>query len=414
MGFFDRLQHAWNVFNARDPTDKKQWSQSFWSGTNSIRPDRVTVRPSTERSIVSALYNRIAIDVASIPIHHVRIDSNGRYKENMVSSLEECLTVEANKDQTGRELIQDVVMSLCDEGCVAIVPVDTSVNPESGSFTIESLRVGKIVQWSPDRILVNVYNDRVGERQDVWIAKKDCAIVENPLYSVMNEPNSTLKRLIRKMNILDTIDEQTGSNKLDIIIQLPYSVRGDLRRQQANDRLKDIEVQLSGSKYGIAYIDSTEHVTQLNRAAENNLFEQVDYLTNMLYFQLGLDETVFNGTADEKTMLNYHNRTIEPILSAITNNMHRKFLTKTARTQGQAIMFFRDPFRLVPVEQIAEIADKFTRNEILSPNEIRSIIGYKPVDDPQADELRNRNLNKTEGGEGPVTTDNESDESVFK
>lgn len=421
MEFLDRLQHAWNVFRERDPT-KSNRSQYSWTGSNSRRPDRTTIRPSTERSIVSAIYNRIAIDVASIPIHHVRIDANGRYKENINSSLEDCLTVEANKDQTGRELIQDAVMSLCDEGCVAIVPVDTSINPDTGSFSIESLRVGKIVEWAPDRVLVNLYNDQNGERQDVWVTKKTCAIVENPLYAVMNEPNSTLKRLIHKMNILDNIDEQIGSNKLDIIIQLPYSVKSDIRKQQANSRLKDIEMQLSGSKFGIAYIDSTEHVTQLNRPAENNLFDQVDYLTQMLHSQLGLDETVFNGTADEKTMLNYHNRTIEPILSAITNNMHRKFLSKTARTQGQAIMFFRDPFRLVPVEQMAEIADKFTRNEILSPNEIRAIIGYKPVNDERADELRNRNLNKTEGGDGPIAStegDNDlniepSGNSVFK
>lgn len=418
MGFIDTLQHAWNVFRARDPT-KEERKYFYWQGSNSIRPDRTTVRPSTEKSIVIALFNRIAIDVASIPIHHVRVDANGRYKEEIKSSLENCLTVEANKDQTGRELIQDIVMSLCDEGCVAIVPVDTSIDPDNGSYSIETLRVGKIVEWAPDRVLVNLYNDQVGERQDVWVPKRNCAIVENPLYAVMNEPNSTLKRLIRKMNIMDTIDEQTGSNKLDIIIQLPYSVKSDIRRQQADARLKDIEMQLSGSKYGIAYIDSTEHVTQLNRAAENNLFEQVDYLTTMLYSQLGLDETVFNGTADEKTMLNYHNRTIEPILSAITNNMHRKFLTKTARSQGQAIMFFRDPFRLVPVEQMAEIADKFTRNEILSPNEIRAIMGYKPVDDERADELRNRNLNKSEGMDGPLATtrngdDSSSSDSVFK
>lgn len=394
MGLFDSLQHAWNVFREREPTRSRRTTINYWHGTSSIRPDRVTIQISTERSIIASIYNRIAIDVASVPIHHVRVDENGRYKEQMVSSLENCLSVEANKDQTGRELIQDVVLSLCDEGCVAIVPVDTDVDPDTGSFSIESLRTGKIVEWAPDSIQVNIYNDRIGERQDVWVPKKSCAIIENPLYTVMNEPNSTLKRLIRKLNLLDAIDEQNGSNKLDIIIQLPYSVKSDIRRQQASERLKDIEMQLSGSKYGIAYIDSTEHVTQLNRPAENHLMDQINYLTNMLYSQLGLDESVFNGTADEKTMLNYHNRTIEPILSAITDNMHRKFLTKTARTQGQSIMFFRNPFRLVPVEQIAEIADKFTRNEILAPNEIRAIIGYKPVDDERANELRNRNLNR--------------------
>lgn len=410
MGLFSSLQHAWNVFRERDPTKKRSWN-NFWAGTNSMRPDRVTIRPSTERSIIAAIYNRIAIDVASIPIHHVRVDNNGRYKENIKSSLENCLSVEANKDQTGRELIQDVVLSLCDEGCVAIVPVDTNIDPVNNSFSIESMRVGKIVEWSPDSILVNLYNDKVGERQDIWVPKKIAAIVENPLYAVMNEPNSTLKRLIAKMNILDAIDEQSGSNKLDVIIQLPYSVKSDLRRQQAEDRLKDIEVQLTGSKYGIAYIDATEHVTQLNRPVENNLMDQIDYLTQMLYSQLGMDETVFNGTADEKTMLNYHNRTIEPILSAITSNMHRKFLTRTARTQGQAIMFFRDPFRLVPVEQMAEIADKFTRNEVLSPNEIRAIIGYKPVDDERANELRNRNLNQNENGMDAVTVDEDLEEN---
>lgn len=410
MGLFDSLQHAWNVFRERDPTKKANINTTFWQGTASIRPDRVSIRPSTERSIIISVYNRIAIDVASIPIHHVRVDKNGRYKERIDSSLERCLSIEANRDQTGRELIQDVVMSLCDEGCVAIVPVDTDIDPDTGSFSIESLRTGKIVEWAPDKVLVNLYNENIGERQDVWVSKKACAIIENPLYSVMNEPNSTLKRLIRKINLLDAIDEQSGSNKLDIIIQLPYSVKGDVRRQQAESRLKDIEVQLTGSKYGIAYIDSTEHVTQLNRPAENNLMKHVEYLTQMLYSQLGLDENVFNGNADEKTMLNYHNRTIEPILSAITNNMHRKFLTKTARTQGQSIMFFRDPFRLVPVEQIAEIADKFTRNEILSPNEIRAIIGYKPVDDKRADELRNRNLNQEAGNNGPIATDGEEDD----
>lgn len=413
MGLRDTLQHAWNIFRARDPTDQRRKSNYWYHGT-SRRPDRVTIRPSTERSIINAIYNRIAIDVASVPIHHVRVDSNGRYKEQINSSLENCLSIEANKDQTGRELIQDVVFSLCDEGCVAIVPIDTDINPELGTFSIESMRTGKIVEWAPDDVLVNLYNDRIGERQDVWVPKKKCAIIENPLYAVMNEPNSTLKRLIQKMNIMDAVDAQIGSNKLDIIIQLPYTVRGEIRKQQADQRLKDVEIQLAGSKYGIAYIDSAEHVTQLNRPVENNLFEQVDYLTNMLYSQLGLDESVFNGTADEKTMLNYHNRTIEPILSAITNNMNRKFLTKTARTQGQAIMFFRDPFRLVPVEQMAEIADKFTRNEILSPNEIRAIIGYKPVNDPQADELRNRNLNKTEGQENASTNEKSNGSNNFE
>lgn len=407
MGLFDTIKHAWNIFTARDPT-KRNWTNS-WFGVNSIRPDRVTIRPSIERSIVAAIYNRIAIDVAAIPIHHVRVDKNGRYKETIKSSLEECLSIEANKDQTGRELIQDLVLSLCDEGCVALVPIETDIDPINKSFSIESLRVGKIVEWSPDSVLVQLYNDRVGEKQEVWVPKKICAIIENPLYAVMNEPNSTLKRLIAKMNILDAIDEQSGANKLDVIIQLPYSVKGDIRRQQAEERLKSIEMQLTGSKYGIAYIDSTEHVTQLNRPVENNLMDQIDYLTQMLYSQLGLDEGVFNGTADAATMLNYHNRTLEPFLSAIVQNMSRKFLTKTARTQGQSIMFFRDPFRLVPVDQIAEIADKFTRNEVLSPNEIRAIIGYKPVEDERADELRNRNLNQEGSSIDPLVANNEED-----
>lgn len=405
--FFDRLQHAWSVFRERDPT-LKRWNNSFF-GITSARPDRVVIRPGTERSIVASIYNRIAIDVASVPIHHVRVDKNGRYKETIRSALEERLNVEANVDQTGRELIQDAVLSLCDEGCIAIVPAWTNVDPMIASYDIESLRVGKILEWSPDAIQVSLYNEKVGERQDVWVPKKICAIIENPLYAVMNEPNSTLQRLIRKMNILDAIDEQSGANKLDVIIQLPYTVKGEIRKRQAEERLKNIEMQLTGSKYGIAYIDATEHVTQLNRPVENNLMDQIDYLTQMLYSQLGLDETVFNGTADEKTMLNYHNRTIEPLLSAITDNMVRKFLTKTARTQGQKIMFLRNVFRLVPVEQMAEIADKFTRNEILSPNEIRAIIGYKPVDDPKADELRNRNLNQNEGDQESVSVDEESD-----
>lgn len=410
MGVFDSIKHAWSIFTARDPT-RRRWNNNFF-GTTSIRPDRVVIRPGTERSIIASLYNRIAIDVASVPIHHVRVDKNGRYKETIDSSLEERLTVEANLDQTGRELIQDAVLSLCDEGCIAIVPIHTNIDPNTSSYAIEAMRVGKIVEWAPNAVLVSLYNEEAGERQDVWVPKKICAIIENPLYAVMNEPNSTLQRLIRKLNMLDAIDEQSSANKLDVIIQLPYTVKGELRKRQAEDRLKNIEMQLTGSKYGIAYIDATEHVTQLNRPVENNLMDQIDYLTQMLYSQLGLDETVFNGTADEKTMLNYHNRTIEPILSAITDNMDRKFLTKTARTQGQKIMFLRNVFRLVPVEQMAEIADKFTRNEILSPNEIRAIIGYKPVDDERADELRNRNLNQNEGGQEAVSVDEDEEIDV--
>lgn len=408
MRFFDRLSHAWNAFNGRDSV---RWhSGNYFGGMNSSRPDRLVIRPGTERSIVASIFNRIAIDVASVGIHHVRLDKNGRYKETINDGLNECLTHRANKDQSGRMLIQDTVLTLCDEGCAAIVPVDTSTDPRlSMSYEIESLRVGKIIQWAPDLIQVNLYNDRTGQREDIWLPKRMCAIIENPLYTIMNEPNSTLRRLIRKLNLLDAIDEQSASNKLDIIIQLPYSVKSELRRKEADERLKNIEMQLTGSKYGIAYIDATEHVTQLNRPVENNLLNQVDYLTNMVYSQLGMEESILNGTADEKTMLNYHNTTIEPMLSAIVDAMDIKFITKTAHTQGQAIKFFRDPFRLVPVGQLAEIADKFTRNEILSSNEVRAIIGYKPVDDPRADELHNANLNRSKE-ENPIVVDDTNDE----
>lgn len=409
MGFFTRLSHAWSAFNGREMDVSPR---NYFMSTSSIRPDRTMIRPGTERSIIASLYNRIAIDVAAITVQHVRLDKNGRYLEPIKDGLNYCLTRQANKDQTGRQLIQDIVLTLCDEGSAAIVPVDTTINPKvTSSYEIETMRCGKILQWSPDMVQVSLYNDRIGRREDIWVPKKICAIVENPLYLVMNEPNSTLRRLIRKLNLLDAIDEQSGSNKLDLIIQLPYSVKNPIKKKEANERLKDIEMQLTGSKYGITYIDATEHVTQLNRPVENNLLNQIDYLTNMLYSQLGMDETVFNGTADEKTMLNYHNRTIEPMLSAIVNAMDVKFITKTAHTQGQAIAFFRDPFRLVPAEQLAEIADKFTRNEILSSNEVRAIIGYKPVDDPRADELHNANLNRSKE-ENPVKveTDVEIDE----
>lgn len=407
MRFFDRLAHAWDAFTGKETG---RWANSqYFGGVSGLRPDRLLIRPGTERSIIASIYNRIAIDVASVSIQHVRLDENGRYKEPIKDGLNECLTHRANKDQSGRMLIQDVVLTLCDEGCAAIVPIDTSEDPfYTNSYEIESMRVGKVVQWAPDQIQINVYNDKSGQREDIWMPKRICAIVENPLYTIMNEPNSTLRRLIRKLNLLDAIDEQSGSNKLDLIIQLPYPVKNETRRRQADDRLKDIEMQLTGSKYGIAYIDNAEHVTQLNRPVENNLMDQIDYLTNMLYSQLGMDETVFNGTADEKTMLNYHNRTLEPILSAITDAIDIKFITKTARTQGQAIKFFRDPFRLVPVEQLAEIADKFTRNEILSSNEVRAIIGYKPVEDPRADELHNANLNRS-NEQDPIVVDSGDD-----
>lgn len=402
MSIGDRLMHAWNAFKNKDPTFEK-WNYNVSS--YGYRPDRPFLSLGNERSIIASIYNQIAIDVSSIGIHHVRLDQNGRYKENIASSLEECLTVSANKDQTGRALMIDAVTTLCDKGCIAIVPVDTSFDPKrSNSYEIQSLRVGTIVEWAPDYVQVHLYNDKTGEFEDVWCPKKSTAIVENPLYTIMNQPNSTLKRLIHKLNILDAIDNQSGSGKLDIIIQLPYTVKGELKTRQAEERRKAIEMQLTESKYGIAYIDGTEHVTQLNRPAENNLMTQIEYLTTQLYSQLGMDISIFNNTATEQTLLNYHNRTVEPIISAITDAMNRTFLTKTARTQGQAIRFFRDPFKLVPVNQIAEMADKLTRNEILSSNEVRAIIGYKPVDDPRADQLRNSNLNQQDGMV-PVSTD---------
>lgn len=401
MSISERLVHAWNAFRNKDPTPN---STNWFATTSGIRPDHPFIRPGTERSIISSVITRIATDVAAVDIKHVRVDQNGRYVETIPSKLEECLSVNANKDQTARQFIMDAVISLCDEGVIAIVPIDTTINPTvSNSYEIESLRVGKIIQWAPDMVQVHVYNDNTGQFEDIWCPKRTTAIVENPLYLVMNEPNSTLRRLIDKLNILDAVDRQSGSGKLDIIIQLPYTIKGDLRRQQAEQRRKDIEMQLVDSRYGIAYIDATEHVTQLNRPAENNLLTQVEYLTKELFAQLGLDQSIFNGTADEKTMLNYYNTVTEPMLAAIVNAMNWKFLTKTARTQGQAIKYFRDPFKLVPVSQIAEIADKLTRNEILSSNEVRAIMGYKPVDDPRADQLRNSNLNQQDGVT-PITT----------
>lgn len=401
MALTDRLQHAWNAFMTKDSGDDPS---IYMYGGSYYRPDRPIMHSGTERSIVTAVYNRIAIDVAAVNIQHVRLDEDGRFESVINSSLNRCLTLEANLDQTGRAFIQDATQSLLDEGCIALVPVDTSLDPKkTASFDIETLRVGKITEWFPDRVKVSIYNDKVGARQEVVLPKSFVGIVENPLYSVMNEPNSTLKRLIYKLNILDAIDKQSGSGKLDLIIQLPYVIRTEQKRKEAEKRRKDIEMQLAGSKYGIAYTDGTERVTQLNRPAENNLMSQITYLTSMLYGQLGITEEVVNGTADEKTMLNYYNRTIEPILSALTDEMKRKFLTKTARSQGQSIMFFRDPFRLVPMEEIANMADKFTRNEIVSSNEMRSAIGLKPVKDPRADELRNKNLNASDNAlQNPV------------
>lgn len=393
MGIRDRLQHAWNafVYNDNNYVDPQNLG-----GLSTFKPDRVHFSRGVERSIVTSVYNRLALDVSSIAIKHVRLDENGRFKEEVDSGLQNCLNVEANIDQTGRAFLQDVVMSMLDEGCVAIVPVDTTIDPaKSGSYEINTMRTGKILEWYPAHVRVRVYNDRKGIHEELVLPKSAVAIIENPLYAVINEPNSTMQRLIRKLNLLDVVDEQTSSGKLDLIIQLPYVIKTDARRKQAEERRKDIEMQLSGSKYGIAYTDGTERITQLNRPAENNLMKQVEYLTSMLYSQLGLTQSIMDGSADDKTMLNYYNRTVEPILAAITDEIKRKFLTKTARSQKQTIMYFRDPFKLTPVLDLAEIADKFTRNEIMTSNEIRQIVGMKPADDPSADELRNKNLNQS-------------------
>lgn len=396
-----RLKHAYNAFMNRDPTYTPTGS------SYSIRPDRPRLSRGNERSIVTSVFNRIALDVASIDIKHCRLDENRRYVEDIDSGLNNCLDLEANLDQTGRAFIQDVVMSMLDEGCVAIVPVDTTLNPKiTNSYDILSMRTGKILDWYPAHVRVRLYNDQTGDKEDILLPKSQVAIIENPLYAVINEHNSTMQRLIRKLSLLDVTDEQTASGKLDLIIQLPYVVKTDARREQANRRRKEIEEQLTGSKYGIAYTDGTEKVTQLNRSLENNLLKQIEYLTEMMYSQLGITQEVLNGTADEKTMLNYNNRTVEPIVSAIVDEMKRKFLTKTARSQRQTITFFRDPFRLVPVNDIAEIADKFTRNEIMTSNEIRQIVGMKPSDDPKADELINSNISQPDETMQP--TDEES------
>ena len=412
MAFTDRLQHAWNAFLNRDPT----YEFRDHGMISTYKPDRVRFTRGNERSIVTSVYNRIALDVSSIDINHAKLDENGRFKEIIQSGLNECLTLNANIDQTGKAFIQDVVMSMMDEGCVAIVPVDTTTNPTiTGSFDINSLRTGQIIEWRPEFVKVRLYNDKTGQKEDVLLPKKSVAIIENPLYAVINEPNSTMQRLIRKLNLLDVIDEQSGSGKLDLIIQLPYVIKSEARRQQAENRRKDIEMQLAGSKYGIAYTDGTEKITQLNRPAENNLMKQIEYLTSMLYSQLGITQSVLDGTADERTMLNYYNRTIEPIISAIIDEMKRKFLTKTARTQNQSIVYFRNPFKLVPINELAEISDKFTRNEIATSNEIRQIIGWKPSDDPGADELRNKNLNqKAEDVQPAQTIQNEVDNTESK
>lgn len=388
MSFGSRLKHAWNAFNGNAHMDYRNLGMSY-----SYRPDRPRLSRGNERSIVTSVYNRIALDVAALKIQHIRLDENERFVSVIQDGLNNCLTVEANIDQTARAFIQDVVISMFDEGSVAIVPVDTTTNPNiTGSYDIQSMRVGQILDWYPMYVRIRVYNELTGKKEDIVVPKSTVAIIENPLYAVINEPNSTMQRLIRKLNLLDVIDEQSGSGKLDLIIQLPYVIKTEARRQQAENRRKDIEGQLSGSKYGIAYTDGTERITQLNRSVNNNLMSQIEYLTSMLYSQLGITQSILDGTADEKTMLNYNNRTIEPIISAIVDEMKRKFLTKTARSQLQSISFFRDPFKLVPVNDIAEIADKFTRNEIMTSNEIRQVVGMKPSDDPRADELRNKNL----------------------
>lgn len=413
MSFGSRLKHAWNAFTGNVQMNYRDLGMSY-----SYRADRPRMSRGNERSIVTSVYNRIALDVAALNVQHVRLDENGRFLSVIDDGLNNCLTLEANVDQTARSFIQDVVVSMFDEGSVAIVPVDTTTDPNvSGSYDIQSLRVGQILDWYPQHIRARVYNEQTGRKEDIVVPKSAVAIIENPLYAVINEPNSTMQRLIRKLNLLDVIDEQSGSGKLDLIIQLPYVIKTEARRQQAENRRKDIENQLSGSKYGIAYTDGTEHITQLNRSVNNNLMSQIEYLTSMLYSQLGITQSILDGTADEKTMLNYNNRTIEPIISAIVDEMKRKFLTKTARSQHQSISFFRDPFKLVPVNDIAEIADKFTRNEIMTSNEIRQVVGMKPSDDPRADELRNKNLSEPSGSdqqseEAPITTDNSVEESA--
>ena len=388
-----KFKNAWNAFNERAPAEEYIRPQGMVS---SIRPDRIRLRCGNERSIVTTVYNRIAVDVAAVNLLHARVDSNNRYKEPMKTYLNECLTLEANKDQASRPFIQDVVMSMFDEGCVAVVPVDTDIDlRNSNTFDIISMRTGKILEWYPDHVRVRLYNDRTGRKEELVLPKSKVAIIENPFYSIMNEPNSTAQRLIRKLALLDNIDEEIGSGKLNMIIQLPYVVKTEARRQQAENRRNDIERQLTESKFGIAYTDGTEKIIQIGRPLDNNILDQVKYLQEQFYNQLGLSPSIFNGTADEATMLNYYNNTLEPILAAIIGEFKRKFLTKTARTQGQSIIYIREPFRLVPVSQLADIADKFTRNEILSTNEIRPIVGYKPVDDPAADELRNKNISQS-------------------
>ena len=405
----NRIRNAWNAFQNEEKREYGDYGQS--SSYPTYRP---RILRGSDRTIVSSVYNKIAIDVASLDIKHVVLDEQGRYTKTMDSGLNECLTLEANVDQTSRAFIQDLVMSMLDEGVVAILPVDTDDDASTGSFDIYTMRVGKIVDWYPRHVKIRAYNDKTGNKEDVIMPKEAVAIIENPLYAVMNEPNSTVQRLIHKLSLLDIIDEQSASGKLDLIIQLPYTVKTEMKRQQAEKRRQDIESQLTGSRYGIAYIDSTEHVTQLNRSLENNLLKQIESLYNLFYSQIGINQAVMDGTADEQTMLNYENQSIEPIVSAIVLEMRRKFLTKTARSQRQSIVYFKDPFKLVPVSQIAEIADKMTRNEIMTSNEIRQVIGLMPSKDPSADELRNKNLSQPVGETNTATETDSAKELVEK
>lgn len=405
----ERIRKAWNVFRGREPTFQ-EYSRYGYYEHNSYRPDRIRLTRNNKKSIVSSVYNRIALDVSSVSIKHVRLDEQDRYLYTMETGFNNCLTLDANRDQTARAFIQDYVISMFDEGCAAIVPTVTDDSPLlTSSYDILEMRVGKVIQWYPEHVMVRLYNEDLCRYQDIRVRKDNTAIVENPFYVIMNEPNSTLQRLVRKMNILDAIDEQSGAGKLDLIIQLPYLVKNEVRREQAERRRKDIEMQLAGSKYGIAYTDGTEKITQLNRSVDNNLMKQIEYLQALLFSQLGITESILNGTANEQEMLNYQNRVIEPILSALVDEMKRKFLTKTARTQKQSIMFFREPFKLIPVNNLADLADKFTRNEILTSNEVRQIIGMIPSDDPNADQLRNKNLNQQSQVNQPEPDDESED-----
>ncbi len=409
MSIIERLQHGWNAFMNKDPTTVRQFNAG---PSYTYRPDRPRVTRGNERTTINAIINRIAIDAANINIQHVKLDDNNRFTEAIDSGLNYCLSVESNIDQTARALIQDIVISMLDDGVVAVVPVDTDYDPnKTGSYDIFSLRTAKILEWYPRHIKVRVYNDRTGQKEDVVILKRNVAIIENPLFSVMNEPNSTAQRLIRKLSLLDAVDEQSGAGKLDLIIQLPYSIKSDGRRAQAEERRKSIEEQLSGTKYGIAYTDATEHITQLNRSVDNNLMKQIEYLTSMLHSQLGITTSIMDGTADTATLNSYYTRLIEPIIAAIVDEFNRKFLTKTARTRHQAIRYFRDPFKLMSVNEIADTADKMTRNEIMTSNEFRQIIGLRPSKDPNADELRNKNLNKSSEDNQNEGTDNTDPEN---